>query len=549
MIVYVDGIEYKYDSDVTYYDILKDIKKEYYINYYGVMSENNVNGLIMPAKDGEHIKFLGINDREGMRIYQTTLRFIMSYAINKIYPGLRVIYNYSVSRAIFCQIVGNIKVSSEVIEKIQNEMIKIINEDIPITFVKVKKEKLIDIYLKQGYKSKVDIIRAIKDIDEIHAMKAKNFYNFFDSWVCPSTGFAKNFKLLLYSPGIILQYPRAELNGEIPEFQDEQVLSRYLKEQNKWGQITNASYILDYNKMIRNGKGNELITLCETRHNIMLAELGEKIEKDINNIRLICVSGPSSSGKTTFTNKLRMQLLARGIKPLMISLDNYYRADKKFPLNPDGTPDYEHVEALDLDLFNDNMLSLINGEEVSLPEFDFKTQKVKFGKPIKLSKNQPIMIEGIHGLNERLTKSIPVGNKFRIYIAPQAQFHIDSQNPFSITDIRLLRRIVRDYRDRGTDPKKTIQMWDSVRRGEFRWFYPYQEIADYVFNSELTYELGVLRKPALDALDLIKENDPEFFIANRLKVIISYFEDIDPKWIPVDSLIREFIGGSVFYEK
>ena len=549
MVVYVDGIEYKYDNEVTYYDILKDIKGEYYINYLGVMVENDIIGLTMKAHDGEHIKYLSISDREGMRIYQTTLRFIMSYAINKLYPGLRIIYNYSVSRAIFCQIVGNIKLSNEVVLAIENEMNKLIEDDAPIEYVRVPKAELIDIYSKQGYKSKVEIIKAIKDVDDIASLRIGKYYNFFDSWICPSAGFVKKFKLLMYYPGIILQYPRAELNGEIPEFQDEQVLSKYLKEQNKWGQITNASYILEYNRMIRDGRGNELITLCETRHNIMLAELGEKIENDIENIRLICVSGPSSSGKTTFTNKLRIQLLARGIKPLMISLDNYYRADRKYPKNPDGTPDFEHIEALDLELFNNHMLALINGEEVSLPEFDFKTKKVTFKKPIKLQKNQPIMIEGIHGLNERLTKSIPSGNKFRIYIAPQAQFHIDSQNPFSLTDIRLIRRIVRDFRDRNTDPRKTIQMWDSVRRGEFKWIYPYQENADYVFNSELTYELGVLKKPAIEALNLVTKDDPEYYVAKRLKLIMGFFENIDPKWIPVDSLIREFIGGSVFYEK
>lgn len=548
MKIILDGKKIETNA-TTLYDLSKEVYSDNFIKYYGAFINGDIFGLHWKIKEGDKISFFDITHKEGMRIYQATLRYIMSYAINLLYPGVRIIYNYSVSRGIFCQIVGNKKVSLEMVELIEKTMNNIIDQDLPINLVKAKTTDLINIYTRQGYKSKADIVRAIKGLDEIDTFTTNGYYNNLDSWLCPRTSYTPKFKLKLYIPGIILQYPRSELNGEIPEFKDELILSKYLKEQNKWGQITNASYILDYNRMIRTGEVRELINLCETRHNINLAELGNKIEKDIDNIRLICVSGPSSSGKTTFTNKLRIQLKARGITPLMISLDNYYRGDGKFPLNDDGTPDFEHIEALDLDLFNKNILDLINGESVSLPIFDFKTRTVTFQKPIKINKRQPIMIEGIHGLNERLTASVPSINKFRIYIAPQAQFHIDSQCPFSLTDIRLLRRLIRDYRERGADPRKTIRMWDSVRRGEFKWIYPYQENADFVFNSELTYELGVLRAPAMKILSLVKPEDPEYYIAIRLIRIITYFEDVDPKWIPCDSLIREFVGGSIFYDE
>ena len=262
--------------------------------------------------------------------------------------------------------------------------------------------------------------------------------------------------------------------------------------------------------------------------------------------RSICIAGPSSSGKTTFSNRLRIELMSRGIKPLKISLDMYYKKRELCPKDEDGNYDFESIYALDLDLFNEHILALINGEEVSLPKFDFETSEITYGEKIKIDAKTPIIIEGIHALNDKLSFAIPKHQKFKIFIAPQFQINIDNDNPISYTDIRLLRRIVRDKRTRGTSAEGTLSMWRSVRRGEFKWIYPYQEGCDFVFNSALTYELCVLKKVALPALREIPSDSPYYIAANRLIKFLKYIKEIDDKWIPCNSLLREFIGGSCF---
>ena len=290
--------------------------------------------------------------------------------------------------------------------------------------------------------------------------------------------------------------------------------------------------------------------MCEAKHNRMLVELGNNIEQDIENIRLIAIAGPSSSGKTTFCNRVRIELLSRGINPVMISMDDYYLEKEKISEiqnKPIDQLDLEHINCLDVDLFNKDLYDLINGEEVTLPRFNFQTGKREVGRTIKVDSNSPIMIEGIHALNEKLTASIPKHQKYKIYIAPQAQINIDDHSPLNTTDLRLIRRIVRDMKYRNCPAAETIRMWQSVRNGEFKWIYPNQEDANYVFNSELAYELCVLRTKALPALREIKPTDPEFLVANRLIKYIKYFRPIDDESIiPCNSLLREFIGGSCF---
>ena len=369
-------------------------------------------------------------------------------------------------------------------------------------------------------------------------------------YVVPSTGCLKNYIIRPYSPGLIIQYPRYELNAKIPEFSEESTYGKTLKQAYIWGQKTKTQTIVDINQKIESGNIVDFIQMCETKHTNMLAELGEIIHKDIENIRLICIAGPSSSGKTTFCNRLRIELMSRGINPVMISMDNYYLTKSEIARIQNTTienVDLEHINTLDIELFNQNLFDLINGEEVTLPYFNFTTGKREAGPTIRVDANSPIIIEGIHALNEKLTSSIPKHQKFKIYIAPQVQINIDNHSPLSTTDLRLIRRIVRDMKFRNCPAAGTIDMWQSVREGEFRWIYPNQEGANYVFNSELTYELAVLRTHALPALREIKPTDPEYLVANRLIKYLKYFRPIDDESIiPCNSLLREFIGGSCF---
>lgn len=509
---------------------------------------NRIRELDYVVSEDAIIEPLDLTSSEAMLIYQSTLRYVFLMAINHLYKKVKVTFNYSISRSIFANISGlNGPIDNKIIEDIENEIKDIVEKDLPIKRHSTTIEEAKKIYNELGYFDKANTLAYRKE-DTVHMYKCGKYLNYMFGYMLPSTRFIKDFKLKLYYPGIIIQYPRAEFGGKIPPFEDAKTFTRALRESNEWGNITKASSIWQMNKIIEEGRAVEFINLCETKHNNMLAELGLNIKNDIANIKLIAIAGPSSSGKTTFCNRLRIELMTRGINPFMISLDNYYKSKSEAPLDEDGKPDLEHIDALDTKLFNDNMYRLINGEELCLPIYNFEAGKREWTEPIKLAPNQPILIEGIHALNDDLTPSIPTSQKYKIYIAPQCQLHIDSQNPISITDIRLLRRIVRDFKYRNSSPIETMSMWPSVRRGEFRWIYPYQENANYVFNSELTYELCVMKKYALEMLEKVP-NDSEFFIqANRLVKFLKYFKDIDDKFIPCNSILREFIGGSMFYD-
>lgn len=535
------------ENGLKLYEIAKKFKPNDYKKYLVAKINNELTELSKEINEDCDIEYLSLDSRDGMYVYQSTLRFLISYAIKKLYPKSEVIFYYSISRSLFCRPINiGDPIDFKFMRKVQEVINDAVSKDLIINKSCIDVSEAKKIYTAQNYYSKVDLLD-YRDDKTVNIYNMDGYNDYMYNYLTPSSSYIKNYKITLYSPGLIIQYPRAEIDGEIPEYKNEFVLGKTLIEEYSWDKITGIFTLADFNKLVDKGEHKELINLCETRHNNMLAELGNNIKQNIDNIKIICVAGPSSSGKTTFTNRLRIELLTKGIKPLMISLDDYYK-NSGYPLNEDGTPDFEHIEALDLDLFNEQILALISGEEVKLPTFDFKTRTTSFSDPIKLEENQPIMIEGIHALNDRLTSSIPANNKYKIYIAPHAHLHMDNQNPISMTEIRLIRRLVRDYNYRNSDPCQTINMWPSVRRGEFRWIYPYQEQADFVFNSELSYELAVLKKPALKILSSISKDKEEYVYAKKLINILKYFNEIDDKWIPCNSIIREFIGGSIFYE-
>ena len=527
-------------------DLIEDDKYQ----FQAARVNNRIRELNFKIQENSVIELLTLKDRESQTIYQSTLRYLIIMAVKRLYPHARIIFNYSVSRSIFATITNlNRPLQQNDLDKIKAELDSIIAADLPISRFSVSKEEAKAYYNEIGFNDKARILHYRKE-DTVHMYECDDYKNYMFGYMLPSTGFIKAYKMMLYAPGFIIQYPRSEMSGEIPPFNDERVFKDALREANKWGNITNASYIYQMNELVEQGKALEFINLCETRHNNQFAKLGDAIAREINRIRLIAVAGPSSSGKTTFTNRLRIQLKSLGINPLMISIDDFYKeGTNNTPIDEFGKPDFEHIDSLDRELFDEVMYKLINGEEVALPHYVFGERKRYFHEPIKLENNQPIMIEGIHALNDLLTPSIDNEMKFKIYIAPQAQLHIDDHNPISITDIRLLRRMVRDNETRSTPCEKTFDMWDSVRRGEFRWIYPHQSTADFVFNSELSYELCVMKKHALPLLEKVPSDSPYFIQANRLIKFLKYFEDISDKWIPCNSILREFVGGSIFYTK
>lgn len=494
------------------------------------------------------VEYLGLDNSDSVRVYEATLRYVFAMAIYRVDPTLKVKFNYSISRSILTVIDGKKSISKEFLTKVLVEVDKIIKANYKIVRNRVSVAEAKEIYLSHNLEDKVEILQ-YREEDYCHLYEADGYVNYMFSYMLPATGFLTKYKAFVYSPGFIIQYPRAEFNGEIPEFVDAPTFGAALKEVTHWGKIIGGNTIArinDYTKtrdlMV------DFVNLCETKHNNQLATLGEKISKDIDEIKLIAVAGPSSSGKTTFTNRLRIELMSRGIKPQMISMDDYYLGREQAPKDEFGKPDLEHVAALDIERFNQDMALLVQGEKVTLPKFNFKTGLREVGNTLQLAENTPILIEGIHALNEQLTSLIPNHQKFKIYIAPQTQLHIDNHNPISITDLRLLRRSVRDVRYRNSPVTQTMDMWSSVRRGEFKWIYPNQEGVNFVFNSELTYEFAILKKYAMPHLLAIPNDDQHYITANRLIKFLKYFEEIDEDIVPSNSLLLEFVGGSPFHD-
>ena len=518
-------------------------KKKYYV----CLVNGRVRELTYPLTKNATLEFLDLTSSEAGKVYEASLRYVIALAFYNCYPKAKIRLSYNVSRSMFCESISNdFIIDLKVVNAIKQEVARIINEDIPFERTTVSKQEAADIYEKYGMLDKLDILSYRPDKD-VHLSKCGNYLNYMHAYTVPSTGYLKDYVLHLYSPGIIIQYPRYELGGVIPKFEDAPVYGKTINQAYNWAKLTDCQTIYDINTHVKENPV-DFIQTCETKHNNMLAEIGEKIASERNNIRLIAIAGPSSSGKTTFSNRLRIELLSKGIRPVMISMDDYYIDRDKIPLNENGELDLEDINTLDIELFNEHMYALINGEEVEMPRFDFKLAKRVKGHKLKIEPDQPIIIEGIHALNEQMSSLIPKHQKFKIFISPQIQINMDNHTPMSTTDLRLIRRIVRDNQFRNSPAKQTMSMWSSVRRGEFKWIYPNQEGADYVYNSELTYELCVLKKYAIPLLKEISVDDEYYITANRLLKYLKYFTEIEEYAIPCNSLLREFIGGSCFYD-
>ena len=489
---------------------------------------------------------LTYSNRDAKPIYESSLRFLVAMAMHNIHPELEIRFSYNVSRAIFLQILSKRATSNgQMVRELEAEMNRIVEEDYPLTRTIVSKEDAARILKTEGFEDKIDILK-YRPEKTAHIYVCNGYKNYMYNRMVPSTRYIKKWRVRFYHPGMIIQYPRPEANGEIPSFEDAPTFGKTLKRAHQFAVAINSDTIVGINKRIEESGPIDFINLCEANHNRQLCELGEMIQGDIENIRLICIAGPSSSGKTTFANRLRIELMSRGINPIRISLDDYYNSPDLAPKDVDGKPDLESIEALNISLFNQNMVDLISGLEVDLPRYDFKLGKRVFGRKMKIDPDQPIIIEGIHALNDLMTSSIPSHQKFKIFIAPQAQINIDNHNPLSLTDLRLLRRIVRDYKFRNASALETLGMWASVRRGEFKWIYDTQEGADYVFNSLLPYELSVMKKYAMPLLEVIDKDNEHYPVAERLIRMLKFFADLPDDWVPCNSIMREFIGGSCY---
>ncbi len=533
----------EFERKVSLLSLLKEDEKK---KYFCAKVNNRVRELTYEVYYDATIEFLTLSDHEAMKIYEASLRYVFAMAFARAYPNMKIRFSYDVSRCISIHLLtpGAIATTAMLL-RINHEVESIVKADYPLKRLIVSNEEAKRFYESKGFTDKESILR-YRPEKTVHLYECDGFMDYMYSHMVPSTGYLTSYKLRLYAPGFLLQYPRSECGGKIPEFEDAPTYNRTLKESHTWVKTIGTDTIAKINQEIETAGPIEFINICEARHNRQLAELGQLIEDDIDDIRLICVAGPSSSGKTTFANRLRIELLSRGIRPIRISIDDYYKEKKDIPLGADGEPDLESIEALDIETFNQNMLDLINGETVTLPKFDFEIGKRVNGRTLKVGKEEPIIIEGIHALNDELTISIPKSNKFKIFISPQAQINLDDHNPLSLTDLRLVRRIVRDKKFRNSPAEETLSMWPNVRAGEFKWIYSTQEGSDYVYNSFLPYELPVMKKYAMPLLCAIDKESQYYPDAQRLLRMLKFFIDMSDEWVPSNSLMREFIGGSCY---
>ena len=505
---------------------------------------NKVRSLNYEPEEGEKVEFLDISTADGMRIYVRGLLLIMSKAFNKLYPDSLLTVNYQLSNATFCQI-DNMKTTEEMIKNVSDEMKKIIDANYYINKVVMTKEEAKKFYDKeQTIRGKLQLDN--KDKDTVSLYFCEDYYNYFYGVMPISTGYTKIFDLKVYNNGFLIRYPSRKNPNKLEEYKENKKLLNTLQEYEDIHRVLGINTIYKLNKEILNGNEKELILLAEALHEKKISDIADKIVNK-NDVKVVLIAGPSSSGKTTFAKRLGLQLRLNGLKPVTISVDNYFVERTETPLDENGNYNFECLEAIDLKLFNHDLIELLKGNEILMPTFNFKTGHKEYtGETMKLGKDEILVIEGIHCLNDELTSAIPRENKYKIYISNLTVLNIDYFNRISTTDSRLIRRIVRDYKFRSYNAIHTLQIWNSVNRGEEQYIYPFQEEADSMFNTSLVYEFCVLKKFAVPLLESINSSYAEYSEARRLLEFLKYFETIDIENVPKNSLLREFIGDSIF---
>lgn len=529
-----------FDHKVSMKEVIGEDK-----NVIAVYANNLLREVSYVTNKNVTITPLTLKDPDGQHIYEASLRFILAMAIDTLEKEVNVKFMYGTSRSIFIKIIDSPYSLNTLCELLNNKLKEIVKND--YTFAREKFITDSSKYLEKKLPSYFLDILKYRPEKTFHIYTVNGYTNYMYSRLVPSTGYLDKYKLFVYGDDLVLQYPRSDCNGEIPAFIDSPMYKKILKRADEQAKVLGTDSVPGINKRITESDV-DIISLSEAFHARQLTELGDLIYKRKDKLKFICIAGPSSSGKTTFANRLRIELLSRGLYPIKLSMDDYYKNREDQPLDEKGQRDFESIDAIDLVKFNEDIKSLALGKEVMLPKFNFETGHRENKGLFTLKKNELIIIEGIHALNERTTASISKEAKFNIFICPQAQININKYNPLSYTDIRLVRRIVRDNQFRSTSISETFALWPNVRKGEFKWIYSTQENADYVYDSFLYYELAAMRKHIYPLLNKIKPGDKYFTTAERIKRLLKFFVPIDETYIPCNSIIKEFIGGSCYKE-
>ena len=499
---------------------------------YHVTMEAKVEPVLMESADGA-------------RIYRRSLTFLLEKAFTDLYPDATLYVDHSVaSGGYFCQITGRDPLTDAEIDALKAHIQTLIEKDLFFERKEVPLEEAIMYFHSKGYEDKVSLLQHRKK-DYLTLYSLDGFMDYHHGYMVPSTGYLKIFDIQKTDGGFTLSYPRRHKPDELLPVPEYPKLLAAFRQYGGWLTRLGIESVGSLNEAIEHGRGDEIVLVSEAFHEQNLSNIARLVADQLDRSHIILIAGPSSSGKTTFSRRLTVQLLALGISPFPLELDNYFLDRDKTPLGEDGKPDFESLDALDLALLAKNLQSLIGGEEVQLPRYNFKSGVSELGHVIQLKRGQPIILEGIHGMDPRLIPESLSGEAFRIYVSALTQLNLDRHNRVSTTDTRLIRRIVRDARERGYNARHTIRQWESVRRGEKRHIFPYQENADVMFNSALAYEMAALKPFAEPLLRQVPFGTPEYIEAKRLLAFLEWFLPLDVNLVPDNSLLREFLGGSI----
>lgn len=539
----------KKTQDVAIGSTLSDVFKQFNLKMpYGPICarvNNRVVGMNYQLYHNKDVEFLDMHDASASRNYTRTLFFILCKAVHDLYPGSRVVIDIPVSKGYYINLHIGREVTDEDATRIRERMQQIIDEKIPIERFEVRTEEAIRMFEQKGDEAKVKLLKSVGSLYTVYH-RIDDYVDYYYGALLTNTSDIYLFGLERYFEGLLLRIPSKHDPSQLGALVKQDKMFEVFLEQHRWQHILGVSTIGDFNEAVKAGHATNLINVSEALQEKKISQIADQITTHPE-VRVVLIAGPSSSGKTTFCKRLSIQLLANGIRPVQISLDDYFVDREKTPKDADGDWDYESIHALDINLINLQLSALFRGEEVELPKYDFLSGRSGMsGKRLRLADRQVLLVEGIHALNPELTAQIPKRQKFHVYISALTSILLDDHNYIPTTDNRLLRRIIRDHKYRGVSAQETIRRWPSVRAGETKWVFPFQENADVMFNTAMLYELAVIQEQAAPLLEQVPENCVEYSEAYRLRKFLSYITPIPSRALPPTSLVREFLGGSSF---
>ncbi len=538
----------EYEKGTLLIDIAKDFQKNFAYDIVLASVDGKLTELSKSVEESSKIMFYTTATTCGMDTYKRSATLLMLKAFYDVCGRTnidKISIMYSLSKGLFCKLYGKVEITPDLLYLVQNHMEQMVTQDYPINKSSLDRHQAIDNFRKHKMNDKVKLFK-FRSNSKVNVYSLNGYEDYFYGYMLPSTKYLKVFKLIPFDDGFVLQLPVKEKPTELPEFVPQRKVYNVLKEATQWGEMLDIDTVGALNEQICNGNIEDMILVQEALQEKKIAEIAEQI-KNRNNIKYVMIAGPSSSGKTTFSHRLSIQLRAIGLKPHPIAVDDYFIDREHSPRDEMGNYNFEVLEALDVKKFNEDMIVLGKGETIELPTYNFVTGKREYnGKKLKLGKDDVLVIEGIHCLNDKFSYALDKNSKFKIYISALNSLNVDEHNRIPTTDARLIRRIVRDSRTRGTSAAETIGRWQSVRNGEENYIFPFQEEADVMFNSALIYELCVLKQYAEPLLYSIPRTSPEYDEANRLIKFLNYFLGISTEKIPANSLVREFVGGGYF---